>query len=240
MSIAHQAAMGLFICTVVAVLSCVLWPSTASALNAPPCSQDGQQSAVITFFVHDDFDVTPVGSSFTVVSALSAPNGLANANLFGSIAVIDDKVTVGPDVDSLEIARGRGFYVFDHLPSDSTSLEFVLTVIFNNQSDYEDGSTLVFRGYDNIDAVYREVAILGGTGTFRLARGWGGILTYRLIGGAAILNFTSYVYYGCNYGFSPSTATPAGASSLIVPSVLTIVNVVMCTLWLSHRRRLVR
>lgn len=189
---------------------------------------------VINFFVHDDLDVKPTASAFTVVGSLRSPNGRANTNLFGSIAVIDDKVTVGPEVNSTEIARGRGFYVFDHLQTDTTGLEFVLTLIFNNQSGYEDGSTLVFRGYDNIMAVYRELAILGGTGTFRLARGWAGILTYQLIGGAAILNMTGYVYYGCNYGTIGVNSGPYQ----IAPSFPTVLTIVLCTIFLlGHHRR---
>ncbi|CAM6088268.1 unnamed protein product [Calypogeia fissa] len=227
--------MGLFLCTVVAVAACILWPSTASSIEAPACGQSSQQRAVINFFLHDDLDVRPVGSAFTVVNQLAKPNGLRNTNLFGSIAVIDDKVTVGPDVNSTEIGRGRGFYVFDHLASDTTGLEFIWTAIFNNQSGYEDGSTIVFRGYDDITAVYRELAILGGTGTFRLARGWAGIFTYQLIGGAAILNMTAYVYYGCNYGFSSTSA-----SSKMVPPFFMIFSAVICSFWFSCQRRLFR
>jgi hypothetical protein len=222
--VSQQLIMGITICTLVVVATCLLWSSNTFALTAGSSECTKASQAVLNFFVHDDLDITPIGSAFLVVPQLSNPNSLHNNNLFGSIAVFDDKVTTTGDVNSLEIARGRGFYVFDHLANDSTSLEFVLTTIFNNQSGYEDGSSIVMRGYDDITQVYRELAIVGGTGTFRLARGWAGILTYSANGGSAVLNFTAHVYYGCEGGVSVS------GSSQIVPSYYTMLNIGLCAM----------
>jgi hypothetical protein len=152
--VSQQLIMGITICTLVVVATCLLWSSNTLALTAGSSVCTKASQAVLNFFVHDDLDIKPIGSAFLVVAPFSNPNSLPNTNLFGSIAVIDDKVTATEDVNSLEIARGRGFYVFDHLANDRTSLEFVLTTIFNNQSGYEDGSSIVMRGYDDITEVY--------------------------------------------------------------------------------------
>lgn len=153
-----------------------------------------QQSAVLNFYMHDNLDTSP-SSAVTVVPSVGSLNGGSNNEFFGAIAVFDDALTLTADPTSQMLGRGRGFYVFNSMDAGSASLEFVWTAVFGASSGYS-GSTLSFKGYDKINDTDREIVITGGTGQFRMARGWATITTAASNGGAANLFFTVHVYYG--------------------------------------------
>ncbi|KAL3686889.1 hypothetical protein R1sor_013198 [Riccia sorocarpa] len=176
----------------------------------PACGQNSQESKVLTFFMHDDLDVKGASSAFDVVPSLKTINGAENKFGFGAIVMLDDAVTEGPDVNSKMIARSRGFYMFNAINETGAALEIQFEVIFGDGSDYP-GSTISYQGYDKIENAEREISIVGGTGVFRLARGWAVITTQALNRGAANLNIKSYVYYGCQ-------AITDGASRRMSPS----------------------
>ncbi|OAE21765.1 hypothetical protein AXG93_2550s1020 [Marchantia polymorpha subsp. ruderalis] len=154
-----------------------------------------QQYLGFSFYLHDNLDTRPSSSAMTVVPAVGSLNGNGNPHFFGAIAVFDDAMTEGPDTNSKLMGRGRGFYVFNAMNDNGAGLEFVWTAVFNDASGFG-GSTLSFKGYDKIDDAEREIAITGGTGKFRLARGWATIKTSAANGGAAKLYITCSVYYG--------------------------------------------
>ncbi|KAG6544588.1 hypothetical protein Mapa_014010 [Marchantia paleacea] len=166
----------------------------------PACTPSSQHSRVLNYFLHDDLDSKPVATAITVVPGVNPLNGGLNPNAFGAIAIFDDAITEGPNVSSKLLGRARGFYMFDLMVGSGVGLEFQFTVVFGNGSAFP-GSTLSYKGYDKIDDVVREISVVGGTGELRMARGWAVILTQALNttnGGAAILNVTSYLYYGCD------------------------------------------
>lgn len=162
--------------------------------NTGSYQPSAQQSAVLNFYMHDNLDTNP-SSAVTVVQSPGSVNGASNHELFGAIAVFDDALTLTSDPSSPELGRGRGFYVFNSMDQVSTSLEFVWTAVFGPNSGYS-GSTLSFKGYDRISDVNREIVITGGTGGFRMARGWATITTAAAKGGDANLYFTATVFYG--------------------------------------------
>jgi hypothetical protein len=171
----------------------VLWAQTFFT-NTGVYQQSAQQSAVINFYMHDNLNTSP-SSAVTVVQAPGNVNGASNSEYFGAIAVFDDALTLTSDPNSQLVGRGRGFYVFNSMDEGSTTLEFVWTAVFGENSGYS-GSTISFKGYDKISDSDREIVITGGTGQFRMARGWATITTSASDGGAAILNLAVNVYYG--------------------------------------------
>ncbi|CAM6129203.1 unnamed protein product [Calypogeia fissa] len=162
--------------------------------NTGAYQQPVQQSAVMTMYMHDNLDTNPP-SAVTVVRSPNIVNGASNPTLFGSIAVFDDSITMTPDPSSMELARGRGLYVFNSMEMGSTALEFVWTMEFGPNTGYA-GSTVSFKGYDRISDADREIVITGGTGAFRMARGWAIISTVAANGGAAILALSVHIFYG--------------------------------------------
>ncbi|KAJ7562422.1 hypothetical protein O6H91_03G068300 [Diphasiastrum complanatum] len=156
-----------------------------------------KQSIALNFFLHDNLLSGPDSSAITVVPPVAGFNSsLQNQSFFGAIIVLDDSITYKADPSSLELGRGRGFYVWDAMNITGPGIQFVFTAVFNEASGYG-GSSLSFQGHDVVVDRVRELSITGGTGRFRLARGWATIYTHSLIGGAAILNITAYIFTGC-------------------------------------------
>ncbi|CAM6109679.1 unnamed protein product [Calypogeia fissa] len=147
-----------------------------------------------TFFLHDNLlTVTQDSADVLILPQFFAP---ANS-FFGAFIVFDDSITLVPDTSSEETGRGRGMYLFDADDNKGAGIEFVWTAQFNEASGYGNGTTLSFQGFDRTTDATREISIVGGTGMFKMARGWADITTYSIAGAAAVLNITVYFTYGC-------------------------------------------
>ncbi|KAL1534539.1 pterocarpan synthase 1-like [Salvia divinorum] len=81
----------------------------------------------------------------------------------------DDLITEGIEKDSAPIARGQGIYVVSSL--DGSYALMLMSVVFIN-GKYK-GSTIEIQGsYKQILVGVVEMPVVGGTGKFRLARGY--------------------------------------------------------------------
>lgn len=159
----------------------------------PPSRPD--TFALLRFYVHE-VALLPNATTFFVVPPVAGlPADLAGADLFGGVVVHDDVVTAGPERESQEVGRARGFYVLDSQDARNPSLEVVFTVALNAACGFP-GSTIQYRGFNLIPMPVREISIAGGTGAFRLARGWAEYTVVSNNGFVAVFNFTSYVFYG--------------------------------------------
>lgn len=110
---------------------------------------------------------------------LSGPNAtlyeVARANItsisptsFGQFFVGDDFVTTTPDPNSMRLGRSQGFAAISDLDEVAISLTF--TFLFTD-GPYR-GSSLTIAGRKLIMEKNQEIPIVGGTGGFRLARGY--------------------------------------------------------------------
>ncbi|KAL4555556.1 hypothetical protein LXL04_038178 [Taraxacum kok-saghyz] len=113
---------------------------------------------------------------------------------FGTIFCTDDPITVTMDQGSAEIGRAQGIYVTSAL--DGSNSHVLISLVFTNKEF--GGSTLEVQGASKQFERVREVAVVGGTGKFRLARGYATFetvhldlsLSYSIIEG----NFTVWHY----------------------------------------------
>ncbi|XP_057790759.1 dirigent protein 22-like [Salvia miltiorrhiza] len=120
---------------------------------------------------YKDFSGGPNANTIEIPGPSSFP---LNFSRFGAMFVSDDPITEGIEEGSAPIARGRGFYVITDL--DRTHGLWLASVVFIN-GKYK-GSTLELQGsYSTFEGV-SEVAVVGGTGKFRLARGY---VTYETL-----------------------------------------------------------
>jgi hypothetical protein len=126
------------------------------------------------FYFHD----TVSGKSPTAVRVVSPPAGASSSpmSMFGMVNVMDDPLTEGPEQGSAAVGRAQGLY----MGSDQAKLGFLqaMNLVFT-AGDYN-GSTLALLGRNcPLDAV-RELPVVGGTGTFRFARGYALLRTHWL------------------------------------------------------------
>ncbi|XP_009596486.1 dirigent protein 22 [Nicotiana tabacum] len=108
------------------------------------------------------------GPNATVLQITGHQNGPLSFAKFGSVFVTDDPITEAFDKNSAEIARAQGIYVTSAL--DGTISHVLISIIFTIE-EYK-GSTLEIQGASPQFERVREVAVVGGTGKFRLARGY--------------------------------------------------------------------
>jgi len=88
---------------------------------------------------------------------------------FGTVAIVDDPVTEGPNIDSALIGRAQGMYINSQL--DGKGLYMVFSVIFTT-GEFK-GSSLEIQGSDIFTMKEREFGVVSGTGYFRFVKGYG-------------------------------------------------------------------
>ncbi|XP_027064157.1 dirigent protein 22-like [Coffea arabica] len=119
----------------------------------------------MTIYFQDQYG----GPNATVAQILPEnPDGHLSFKKFGAIFCTDDLVTEGFDVSSTQVARAQGVYITSAL--DGSNTHVLVSIVFNN-GEFK-GSTLEVQGASAQFERVREVAVVGGTGKFRFARGY--------------------------------------------------------------------
>ncbi|RLM75095.1 hypothetical protein C2845_PM15G12030 [Panicum miliaceum] len=139
--------------------------SSSSATTVPASHGDKLTNGLthIHVYVHETFR----GANATAVTAVASPLG-ANSS-FGSVGVLDDELRVGQDRASGLVGRVQGLIVGTGLEGGAnylTSVAFVFTA-----GEYQ-GSTLSVLGPVLGFKGAIERPVVGGTGKFRMARGY--------------------------------------------------------------------
>ncbi|XVF11736.1 hypothetical protein REPUB_Repub08aG0053400 [Reevesia pubescens] len=91
------------------------------------------------------------------------------AAMFGSISVLDNRLTVTPNINSTLVGRAQGIYA---MSSQENELSLLMTLTYALTSGPHNGSTFSVLGRNPIMNELREMPVVGGTGKFRLARGY--------------------------------------------------------------------
>ncbi|XP_014508461.2 dirigent protein 1 [Vigna radiata var. radiata] len=119
----------------------------------------------LIFYVHDHF----TGDHSTAVTVAGKTGAVSNILNFGTVAIVDDPVTEGPNIDSRLIGRAQGMYINSQL--DGKGLYMVFSVIFSS-GEFK-GSSLEIQGSDIFTMKEREFGVVSGTGYFRFVKGYG-------------------------------------------------------------------
>ncbi|PVH33700.1 hypothetical protein PAHAL_8G048800 [Panicum hallii] len=168
-----------------AALSCLL---LAVALLAATAVGETKETHLRVFW-HDVVSGGPNVS--TVAQVAQGPASNASATGFGSVMVIDDPLTEGPDLTSRLLGRAQGTYV--SAGKDSLSLMMAMNFVFVGGA--YNGSSLAILGANPAERRVREMAVVGGTGAFRFARGYCEATTrwFNATTGDATVEYNLYV-----------------------------------------------
>ncbi|KAJ9697801.1 hypothetical protein PVL29_007094 [Vitis rotundifolia] len=129
------------------------------------------------------------GSNATSVTVIEALN---NSTFFGSVNIIDNSLTVGPNLSSKSVGKSQGFYASTGL--EESSLLMVMNFAFTDGK--YNGSTFTVVGRNNVNAKVREMPIIGGSGLFRFARGYVLASTYSFSdNGDGTIEYNCYVIH---------------------------------------------
>nr|GEX96681.1 dirigent protein 22-like [Tanacetum cinerariifolium] len=143
------------------------------------------------FYLHD----TVSGDNPTAVPVARAPTTNTSQTLFGLTLVVDDPLTMGPEITSKLVGRAQGMYA--SASQNDFALSMALNFVFS-EGKYN-GSTFSLLARNPVLSNPREMSIVGGSGLFRFARGYVLAKTYFLDAttGDAIVEYDAYVlHYG--------------------------------------------
>nr|GLL23600.1 dirigent protein 23-like [Ipomoea trifida] len=123
-----------------------------------------QVVTTMQFYFHDILS----GSNPSAIQVAQASGNRNSLTNFGTIMMADDALTVGPDPSSKVVGRARGLYG----SAGQTDLGLIMAMSYTfTDGDYA-GSSFSLLSINPAMNPVREMAIVGGTGLFRLARGY--------------------------------------------------------------------
>uniref|UniRef100_A0ACD5Y4U9 Uncharacterized protein n=1 Tax=Avena sativa TaxID=4498 RepID=A0ACD5Y4U9_AVESA len=144
----------------------LLLAMAAPAVHSQTASVAGAEKEThIKVYWHDVYS----GPSPTAVVVAQAATTNTSKTSFGMVVVIDDPLTDGPDLNSSRIVgRAQGTYI----GSGKDSLALLMNMNFVFTAGQYNGSNVAIMGRNSIMSDVREMAVIGGTGVFRWARGY--------------------------------------------------------------------
>ncbi|KAH6777018.1 Disease resistance-responsive family protein [Perilla frutescens var. frutescens] len=125
----------------------------------------------LQFYFHDIVS----GQNPTAIQIAQAAQTNTSSNFFGGLWMVDDALTVGPDPSSKLIGRARGLYG----SAGQTDLGLIMALSYVFTDGIYDGSSFSLLSFNPVMKSDREMAVVGGTGLFRLARGYAIANTYQ-------------------------------------------------------------
>ncbi|KAL0384447.1 UNVERIFIED_CONTAM: Dirigent protein 4 [Sesamum radiatum] len=179
-------------------LSTAILPSRCVRNTPPPDTEESwfqnvicngnEDTVILHFYVQDVL----AGENKTVYEVARADITSTSPTSFGQVLVADDRLTAEPDYYSEEIGRVQGLVTSADLdvPTLSMYLNFVFT------SGAFNGSTISIQGRNELLSQQRELAVVGGAGVFRFARGYAILTTYYFdpeMSQYGVLEYTIYV-----------------------------------------------
>ncbi|KAK6145095.1 hypothetical protein DH2020_021915 [Rehmannia glutinosa] len=89
-------------------------------------------------------------------------------NGFGMVNMIDNPLTVGPELSSKVVGKAQGFYAM----ASQEEIGLLMTMNFVFTYGKYNGSTITILGRNSVLNEVREMPVVGGSGLFRFARGY--------------------------------------------------------------------
>lgn len=106
--------------------------------------------------------------------------------MFGSIFIMDNPLTATHNPNSTVLGRAQGIYA---MSSKETEFSLLMTLTYGFISGPYNGSSFSVIGRNPVMSEVREMPVVGGTGMFRLARGYCLAKTYSMDQMDAIIGY---------------------------------------------------
>jgi hypothetical protein len=141
------------------------------------------------FYFHDIVS----GKNPTAVRIARADMTNTSSTGFGMVAMIDDPLTMTPELSSKLVGRAQGFYA----SASQNDVGLLMTMNFVFMEGKFNGSTLSVLGRNSVFSTVREMPIVGGSGLFRFARGYAQASTHMFdrTTGDAVVEYNVYVFH---------------------------------------------
>jgi hypothetical protein len=131
------------------------------------------------------------GKNPTSISII--PPTINSTTGFGLTHIIDNPLTLGPQLSSKLVGRAQGFYS----SASQVGLEFLMAMNFAFNEGKYNGSSITILGRNPVFNKVREMPVVGGSGLFRFARGYAQFSTHwiDLKTGDACVEYNVYVFH---------------------------------------------
>ncbi|EEF38995.1 dirigent protein 4 [Ricinus communis] len=180
---------------VLAMILCVMNANIAQCQyysQTKPAAQMKDKMTQLHFFLHD----IPSSQNPSVVQ-------IAQANLtnksnsivpFGSLFAVNDAMRLGMEATSQLVGHAKGMYV---AASQEDEMALVVYMDFGFTTGKFNGSSFVVFSKNPVLQTERELAVVGGTGQFRMARGFAKLHTrsFDLANGNAIVEYNVTLFH---------------------------------------------
>lgn len=145
------------------LLPLLLCAASLSPATAADTAADGFTTFKLYF--HDILS----GTTPTAIRIAQAPSSNTSSTFFGAVVAIDDPLTTGPTrAAGTEVGRAQGTYTF----ADQKTFGLLMVMNFVFTAGEHNGSSLSILGRNEVLDDVREMSIVGGSGKFRMARGY--------------------------------------------------------------------
>ncbi|CAN1133718.1 Dirigent protein 20 [Linum perenne] len=144
----------------------------------------------LKFYFHDIVS----GPNPTALPVVRSESTNASSSAFGLVVMMDNPLTVGPNMTSKLVGRAQGIYAS---ASQTSELSFLMVLNFAFKEGKYNGSNLSVLGRNNPFSGVREMPVVGGSGAFRFARGYAQARTHwiDLKSGDAVVEYNVYVFH---------------------------------------------
>ncbi|KDP44330.1 hypothetical protein JCGZ_19197 [Jatropha curcas] len=112
---------------------------------------------------------------------------------FGMVRMIDNPLTLGPEMSSKLVGKAQGFYA----QAAQQQIGLLMAMNFAFIEGKYNGSTLTVLGRNSVFDTVREMPVIGGSGLFRFARGYvqAKTHTFNISSGDATVEYNIYVLH---------------------------------------------
>ncbi|XP_022744234.1 dirigent protein 22-like [Durio zibethinus] len=140
------------------------------------------------FYFHD----IVTAKNPTAVRVAQAPTTTLSSP-FGAVVMIDDPLTINPDINSTLVGKAQGIYAL----ASQSEASMLMVYNFAFMEGKYNGSNLSVLGRNSVFDSVRELSIVGGSGVFRFARGYAEARTHTfdLKTGNAVVEYNVYVFH---------------------------------------------
>ncbi|XP_021911375.1 dirigent protein 22-like [Carica papaya] len=156
-------------------------------LNKKTLDLQNEKLSHFRVFWHD----IVTGSDPTAIQILPPANNTKFS--FGKARMIDNPLTLNPELNSTLVGRAQGFYAF----SSQHEIGLLMAMNFAFTEGKYNGSTITIMGRNTIFSEVREMPVIGGSGLFRFARGYVEARTHTIntTTSNAIVEYNCYVLH---------------------------------------------
>lgn len=138
--------------------------------------------------LHFNFHDKVGGHNPTAVQVASAPSNKSPLG-FGTVMVMDDPLTEGPEPTSNPVGRAQGL----HVSASQETMALLMAMNFAFLDGKYNGSSLTVLGRNTLLSDVREMPVVGGSGLFRFARWYALAHTHQFDAETAIVEYNVYV-----------------------------------------------